>query len=348
MDNKRMLMLPEGGWICVSKKTTLQAPHQLQWKIKKLPIDDFIDGCNKGDYDLIDSLRDSIVPLNDSVIFKAWKEDVDKDEIKGTYCTIPCGIYKAQWWRHFIKLEPFTILQDDYIDLDDSTTKLILDDINAFIRNASNYKALNIRHKRGILLFGPPGNGKTMIINHVVEKYKDVARIIFLGETDVFERNDQLTELREAFASELVIFVAEEATQYMNVMDREASQFMLSFLDGQDSWDNCLFLATTNYPDRLPGNLIERPSRFDRIIKIDVPSVQARRKYLVKMLGEGLITQEILERTNAYSIAYLKELCIQMKINNRPFLDILNEFEKRKKIINDNFTSIGDNNRMFG
>ena len=113
-------------------------------------------------------------------------------------------------------------------------------------------------------------------------------------------------------------------------MNMDASSSFLSFLDGQASWNNCLILATTNYPERLPGNIIDRPSRFDRVIRVDYPKPDVRKKYLDKMLGESNVDEIMIKKTEGFSIAYMKEICIQMMIHGKTFEEIMKETQVRK------------------
>jgi SpoVK/Ycf46/Vps4 family AAA+-type ATPase len=90
---------------------------------------------------------------------------------------------------------------------------------------------------------------------------------------------------------------------------------VLAILDGERQIDNVVFIATTNYPENLDGRIKNRPSRFDRVEKIDVPSNDARRVYLEAKLSEHLKDEEIskwVEITKGFSIAHIKELIVNV------------------------------------
>jgi ATP-dependent 26S proteasome regulatory subunit len=91
---------------------------------------------------------------------------------------------------------------------------------------------------------------------------------------------------------------------------------VLNFLDGVDQVDKVLFLATTNYPERLSARILDRPSRLDRRHKIDYPDPEARRMYLRHLIGgemredRRINLDRWLQDTDQFSLAHLKELFV--------------------------------------
>jgi len=111
----------------------------------------------------------------------------------------------------------------------------------------------------------------------------------------------------------------------------------LNLLDGTDSWDRCLTLATTNYPEELPGNIVDRPSRFDRLYRIDNPSEPVRRIYLEAKLGKELVTDELIRLTKGYSVAYLKDIAASLPIFRKDPIQTVKEYEERKRLVKKEF-----------
>ncbi len=107
---------------------------------------------------------------------------------------------------------------------------------------------------------------------------------------------------------------------------------VLSILDGESQVENVVFLATTNYPERLDGRVINRPSRFDKIVKIGMPNAAARKMYLESKISE-LVKDgiDLVADTEGFSIAHLKELIISTCCQDTPVAEVLDRLKKMKK-----------------
>ena len=106
---------------------------------------------------------------------------------------------------------------------------------------------------------------------------------------------------------------------------------LLTFLDGESSWDNTVTIATTNYPEDLPANLVDRPGRFDTFIEYGNPA----KDDIVKM-GEKFGFSELEASTisgRGYSFDYISFIMSLSKNNGKTLLQtITEETDKRKKI----------------
>lgn len=84
-------------------------------------------------------------------------------------------------------------------------------------------------------------------------------------------------------------------------------------MDGFRSNDGLLVIATTNHPENIDPALLNRPSRFDRVWKIDLPTLPCRETSLARLFREHLGEEEVrrlARQTEGFSGAYLKELYI--------------------------------------
>jgi ATP-dependent 26S proteasome regulatory subunit len=85
-----------------------------------------------------------------------------------------------------------------------------------------------------------------------------------------------------------------------------------------------VFVATTNYPEKLGERIINRPSRFDRRLFIDDPSDVARRMYLDEMvkghkLPKGITVDMMVRDTKGMSLAHVKELFVLSVVIGAPY-----------------------------
>ena len=174
-------------------------------------------------------------------------------------------------------------------DLKDKIVKII----DNFLASKKYYDEHGITYKIGILLSGPPGSGKSSIakaiasyvgwkIRYMGEKDKPDSTlsdyVIFFEDIDCIteesrdnglrgskrpkDRHPKFSELQEADAKG-------ELHLWENTKDHLSMHSLLNYLDGIMSPSSCIFIATTNYPEKLDPALI-RPGRFDYHFKIDL------------------------------------------------------------------------------
>jgi transitional endoplasmic reticulum ATPase len=196
------------------------------------------------------------------------------------------------------------------------------------------YKAYGKKIGGGILLYGPPGCGKTYLARATAGQVK--ARFINVGINDVLdmwignsEKNlHQLFELARAHKPCVLFFDEVDALGASRSDMRQSSgrnlinQF-LSELDGLES-DNegVLVLGATNAPWHLDA-AFRRPGRFDRIIFVAPPDVAGRATILQLLLRDKptqqLDLQAVAKKTENYSGADLQalvDICIEQKLRN--------------------------------
>lgn len=109
---------------------------------------------------------------------------------------------------------------------------------------------------------------------------------------------------------------------------------VINILDGVDRMDKIIFLATTNYPEKLGQRIMNRPSRFDKRYKVGYPNADSRRLYLNYLLGDKpLDVVEIdrwVEDTQDFSIAHLKELFVAVVVFEDAYEDALKTLKTMK------------------
>jgi hypothetical protein len=226
---------------------------------------------------------------------------------------LPAGTY-ACVMRHDcgICLQKIQSANDELILLPDSVSAELIDEARRFWLAKDEFRKRGFLHKRGFLLMGPAGSGKTSIINQVSEYVlKDLDGLVLLV-TDPVRAESALGALRRVEPERAVLVVIEDIDAMLGEGREER---LLSFLDGKTQIDHVLFVATTNYPERLDQRLRARPSRFDRVQVIGPPSVEVRRAYLEKRLSD-LSPAELdrwVELSEGFTIAHLKELILAVQ-----------------------------------
>jgi chaperone BCS1 len=156
------------------------------------------------------------------------------------------------------------------IVLADDLLEVILADIREFLRAGPWYAARGVPHRRGYLLHGPPGNGKTTLVAAAAGELG--LSVAVLGLSGKLLSDESLRELIDALPAGSVLLMEDIDCAFGP--KREANEStgvtlsgLLNAIDGVSSRQGRLLFMTTNHPERLDPALV-RPGRVDRSIRI--------------------------------------------------------------------------------
>ena len=161
---------------------------------------------------------------------------------------------------------------------------------------------------RGMIFMGPPGTGKTLAGRVMLNSSK--ATFIWLSAKDFWQTGAMggicgALELARELAPSIVFM--EDVDNWLSDYTMDA---LKTELDGISRASGVLTVLTTNYPERLPEALIDRPGRFSDVLSFDLPDAAARERMLRKWTS-GATDEQIgaaVEATDGYSGAHLYEL----------------------------------------
>lgn len=200
------------------------------------------------------------------------------------------------------------------------------------LKNPEIFKRMGIRPPKGILLFGPPGCGKTLLARAVATESE--ANFVSIKGPEVFSKwvGESEKAIREVFrkarmASPAVIFfdefdslVPRRGMGYADsgVTERVISQ-LLTEMDGIMTLQDVVIIAATNRPDIVDPAVL-RPGRFDRLIYVPEPDEKARLEifkiYTKDMpLAKDVNLAELASRTKSYSGADIEAVCREAALN---------------------------------
>jgi hypothetical protein len=188
------------------------------------------------------------------------------------------------------------------------------EDLHRFVHGRATYEQHKVAWKRGLLLIGPPGNGKTHTLRALIAETKWPVLYVksFRGRhTDPEEGIGQVFSRARRAAPCVVVLEDLDC-----LIDDGNRSVLLNELDGFAENEGILVLASTNHPEKLDRSLLDRPSRFDRKLHFGLPAPAERRRYLEKwqrsvepalrLTEAGLV--HLVEGTHGFTFAYLKEL----------------------------------------
>lgn len=229
-----------------------------------------------------------------------------------TQTSIPAAIYGAEDTDDGIGLKEIKFPADSLSRLPGLPIDFIINQISDFWNRAKKFNDLGLVHKRGILLYGPAGCGKTSIIRLLCDDV--VARGgAVLDITDVRLGVPALQLARTIEPERPMMTIIEDIDNHLCDKNDDPSPKLLSMLDGELQVDHVVHLATTNRPELLEDRIIRRPGRFDLVIGLGYPIREAREAYLLSYLKDDLGAagmKAILDRTEGFGLSHLRELVV--------------------------------------
>jgi len=215
---------------------------------------------------------------------------------------------KEIWYRHLGPAER------PAIGLDDDVATELRRNLVVPLRNYGTDDRLVDR--RGVLLYGRPGTGKSQALSWVQAELDGAVTIVVTTPTmfNAALPMKNLFELVSAGTPTLVVLEDVDlalTTRALGPMGNDALGELLQFMDGPAKVKGAFVAATTNYPSVLDSALTKRPGRFDRKIEI-ADATRESRLLMIEMLlariGDDRSSAEALaDRTDGWSLAELDE-----------------------------------------
>ena len=226
-----------------------------------------------------------------------------------------------------------------------SEIKVMREIVELPLRHPELFSRLGIEPHSGILLYGPPGCGKTLLAKVLASESEANMFSIngpeimnkYYGETEARLR-DIFKEAKEnspsiIFIDEIDAIAPKREEAYGDVEKRVVAQ-LLALMDGLTDRGNVIVLGATNRPDSVDPAL-RRPGRFDREIEISVPNADGRLEVLQihtrgMPIAEDVELKILASELHGYTGADMKSLCREaaMKSIRRYLPEIDLETEK--------------------
>jgi len=209
--------------------------------------------------------------------------------------------------------------------MDDDMKKQIIGDVEHFFDGQDTYQNLKVPWKRGIIYYGPPGNGKTISIKAMMHTLyqRGVNGNTKLSVPTLYVRTLSSFAGPEYSIQTIFAKARQVAPCYLvfedldSIVDDRVRSYFLNEVDGLRSNDGILMVGSTNHLDRLDPGISKRPSRFDRKYYFPDPDYEQRVRY-AKFWQNKLKSNEAIEFpdelcpavakiTDKFSFAYMQE-----------------------------------------
>jgi ATP-dependent 26S proteasome regulatory subunit len=180
-------------------------------------------------------------------------------------------------------------------------------------RHRSRLVASGQHLKRGVLLHGPPGTGKTHTLRYLMSRLTDATVVMLSGNALQFIA--PAVSIARALQPALVIvedvdLIAEQ--RGMHPGQHPLLFQLLNEIDGLGEDADVTFLLTTNRADLLEPALAQRPGRVDQAVELPLPDAEGRRRLLALYRGsldlELVDIEPIVAKTEGVTASFFKEL----------------------------------------
>ena len=179
------------------------------------------------------------------------------------------------------------------------------------------FRAHKLSFRRGYLLYGTPGNGKTATIRIMASH--PCIRPFAVDLSDVEEKSKDIHNLFEEAANNTPSLVILEdfdrafPLEGKRTRERTVSfQTLLNCLDGVGMRNGVLVASSANDPTCLDPAILKRPGRFDRVVRFNNPDASLRREYYMRL--NPILTGEqfeiAIQKTEGFSFAQLREVYV--------------------------------------
>jgi len=279
-----------------------------------------------------------------------------KDETQKSTVIKP-GYYNLEKTMMGIDLTPLEFVDKDILT-SITNSAIILKEAEVFFERLHVYEELKQPKKRGVLLYGAPGNGKTISIVQAAKdlKAKDPGTVVInwptseIDASGVFKFFTSFSEYDPACTKMILIIedIGGSSHEGYNRRD-EVSSSLLNLLDGVNNVFKIptIILSTTNHPENLMASLANRPGRFDILLEIGAPKYDERVS-LVEFIAKRPLTEEEKASLNGsvnkgaedFSIAHLQEIIVRSRLHNKTIDTVVKELVEHGKKFKIDFSKV--------
>lgn len=261
------------------------------------------------------------------------------------------GVYSIINSPMGVDIEKTELQSKALLETIDNTSK-ILTEADLFFNNLHVYDELGQAKKRAVLLYSPPGCGKSSAIAKSVKNLieKDPGTVVMVWPTSEVEADDlsDFLSMQSEYTAEstrLILIIEDIGGGERDDAGGQAGvdSGLLNLLDGVTvTFKKPTFIiATTNFPDKLLSVLADRPGRFDETIELAPPSFEERCKLVAFIAKRDLTESEedalFQQGAEKFSIAHLNEVVVRSRLKQQSLEKTIKDLIKHTEKFNKGF-----------
>lgn len=256
---------------------------------------------------------------------------VDRGNVKAptskTVETLAAGVYRIESGMSGPYFERHEFATDELLRFKGCGYEEIMEEVEKFWVLEDDFAKFGFTHTHGILLKGRPGMGKSCLIKLLMESITAHGDVVF-SVRSTHTLVEGIKAFREVEPNRKAFIVMEDVDDMISYASAEHA--LLELMDGDAQVNRLLFIATTNYPERLP----ERMTRVGRLgvhFEVTAPSAEGRKLYLQHKIGKYETPEnidQIVNNTDGLGFNHLKNLVLSVYCFKR---DMKTSVEKLRK-----------------
>lgn len=241
------------------------------------------------------------------------------------------NVYKIDADMQGLYLSPHELRTDALLRFKDKRQTMVLGEIHKFWRLKGKFNELGFIHKRGLLLYGAPGTGKSCVLKLVMEDVIKENDVVLIAKSPSLLVT-ALDNIRQVEPNRRILATLEDVDEMVNYNEHA----LLGLFDGDSQQEGIILLGTTNYLNKLPPRML-RTGRFDRVIEIGNPGKRGRKAYFnskLKGKEEDDVVSHLVGVTKDYNFSQLKEVLVSVYCLGYPLKEVLCRIKRGAEGIN--------------
>jgi len=206
---------------------------------------------------------------------------------------------------------------DELLAWNPSIRKQLRKDVLDFLRLMPILSERGLPNSRGIILSGAPGTGKTMYAKSLAAEAETTT--ILISAEMIQQRHDVKSVFKLARRLSPALIIIEDidtaGTVSRKFTDHPILGEYLQAMDGMESNNGVVILATTNHTENIDPAISDRPGRFDRIIEVPLPDKNQRKEIIQNLMRNmptkihsGKAIDKIASKSKGLSGAWIREV----------------------------------------